>query len=139
MELNIINHATDVPFSFIVEELLTGNIQKSPAKYAVYQKTQGIAAIDLPDMEAAISLHFQRGKLTIEAGVNQDAAIVIRTSWEYVTDLSMIKIRWGLPYYFDEAGRHVLKLLLSGKIKIKGLFSHPVLLNHFTILMSVME
>jgi hypothetical protein len=138
MELNITNNAADVPFSFIVLDLLTGNIGKSEAKYAAYKKMHGIATIDLPDIEAAISLHFNFGKLTIEPGVNNNAAIIIRTQADKVMDLNMLKIRWGLPYYFDEAGRKVLGLLFSGKIKIKGLFTHPVLLTRLTIIMSVM-
>ena len=44
MELNITNNAADVPFSFIVQDLLTGNIEKSEAKYVVYKKMRGIAA-----------------------------------------------------------------------------------------------
>jgi hypothetical protein len=138
MELNITNKAAEVPFSLIVQELLTGNIEKSEAKYTVYKKMRGIAAIDLPDIEAAVSLHFCLGELTIEPGVSQDAAIIIKTSSEKVMDLNLINIRWGMPYYFDEAGRNVLGLLFSGKIKIKGLLSHPVLLTRLTIIMSVM-
>ncbi len=138
MELNITNHASDVPFSFIVQELLTGNIEKSEAKYATYKKMRGIAAIDLPDIEAAVSLHFTSGSLLIEAGVSPDATIVITTSSDNVMDLNTLSIRWGLPYYFDDAGRKVLDSLFSGKIKIKGLMAHPVLLTRLTIIMSVM-
>jgi len=138
MKLNIINHAADVPFSVMVQELLTGNIEKSEAKYAIYQKMHGIVAIDLPDIEAAISLHFNRGSLNIEPVVSRDAAVLIRTSSDKVMDLNLLKIRWGLPYYFDEAGRKVLGLIFSGQLKIRGLFTHPVLLTRFTILMSVM-
>ncbi|MEE9911543.1 MAG: hypothetical protein K4571_07445 [Deltaproteobacteria bacterium] len=138
MDLNITNRAGDVPFSYIVQDLLAGNIEKSEAKYAAYQKMRGIAAIDLPDIEAAVSLHFRSGSLTIEAGVSPDASIVIRTSSDNVMDLNALNIRWGLPCYFDEAGRKVLGLLFGGKIKIKGLLTHPVLLTRLTTIMSVM-
>jgi hypothetical protein len=138
MELNITNHASDVPFSFIVQELLTANIEKSEMKYATYKKMRGIAVIDLPDIETAISLHFNKGSLTIEPGVSPDALILVRTSSDKVMDLNVLNIRWGLPYYFNEAGRKVLGLIFSGKIKIKGLLTHPVLLTHLTIILSVM-
>ena len=138
MNLNITNQAQDVPFSFMVQDLLTGNIEKSQAKYETYKKMNGIAAIDLPDIETAISLHFKKGSLVIEPGVNPDAAVVIRTSSDNVMDLNAINIHWGLPYYFDEAGKKVLGLIFSGKIKIKGLLTHPILLTRLTIIMSVM-
>jgi hypothetical protein len=138
MELKIVNNAQNLPFSFIVQDLLSGNINRSPAKLAVFNKTQGVAAIDLPDIEAAITLIFQRGSLTIEPGIVHNPAIVVKTSYDMVMDLNMLNIRWGLPYYFDVAGRRVLGHLLSGRLKIKGMFANPVLLNNFTILMSVM-
>jgi hypothetical protein len=138
MDLNIINKAQDLPFSFILEELIAGNITKSPAKQNIYKKMKGVVAIDLPDIEAAVTLIFGQGKLTIEAGINGNPDIIIRTSYDLVMDLNMINIRWGLPYYFDEAGRRVLGHILSGRLKIKGMFFHTVLLTRLTIIMSVM-
>jgi len=138
MELNIVNNAVDVPFSFIVQELIAGNIKKSQAKYAVFQKMQGVTAIDLPDIEATITLIFQQGKLTIEPGLVHNPAIIIKTSSDLVTDLNLLNIRWGLPYYFDAAGRRVLGHIIRGRLKIKGMFWHLVLLTRLTMIMSVM-
>ena len=138
MELNITNNASDVPFSSIVQELLARNMERSETKYATYKKMRGTAVIDLSDIETAISLHFNKGSLTIEPGASQGAAILITTSSDRVMDLSALNIRWGLPYYFNQAGRNVLGLILSGKIRIKGLLTHPVLLTHLSIIMSVM-
>jgi hypothetical protein len=138
MDLHVLNNAQDVPFSFIVAELLAGNIEKSPAKQETYKKMNGIVAIDLPDIEAAITLIFGQGKLTIEAGIVQNPAIIIKTSADLVTDLNLLNICFGLPYYFDEAGRRVLGHIFTGRLKIKGMFLHTVLLTRLTIMMSVM-
>ena len=138
MDLNITNKAQDLPFSSIIEELIAGNVAKSPAKQNIYKKMKGVVAIDLPDIEAAVTLIFGQGKLTIEAGIKGNPEIIIKTSYDLVMDLNMINIRWGLPYYFDEAGRRVLGHILSGRLKIKGMFSHTVLLTRLTIIMSVM-
>jgi len=138
VDLNIINHAEEVPFSAIVQELITGNVAQSAAKLATYKKMNGVVAIDLPDIEAAITLIFQRGKLTIEAGITQNSAIVIKTSSDTIMDLNLLNIRLGMPYYFDAAGRRVLSHIFKGRLKIKGMFSHPVLLTRLTIIMSVM-
>lgn len=138
MDLHITNNAQDVPFSFIVAELLAGNIEKSAAKQETYKKMKGIAAIDLLDIEASITLIFDEGKLTIEPGIVHNPAIIIKTSSDLVTDLNMLNIRFGLPYYFDAAGRTVLGHIFSGRLKIKGMFSHTALLTRLTIIMSVM-
>jgi hypothetical protein len=138
MDLHIFNNAADVPFSFIVQDLISGNIEKSTAKQKVYGKMKGIVAIDLPDIEAAVTLIFEEGKLTIEPRIVQNPVIIITTSSDLVTDLNMLNIRWGLPWYFDEAGRRVLEHLFSGRLKIRGMFVHPIFLTRFTIIMSVM-
>ena len=138
MDLNISNNAQDVPFSFIVGELIAGNIAKSPAKQKIYKKMKGIVAIALPDIEAAVTLIFGQGKLAIEAGIVHNPAIIIKTSSDLVTDLNMLNIRWGLPYYFDAAGRRVLGHIFRGRLKIKGMILHLVLLTRLTIIMSVM-
>jgi len=137
MDYSIVNNAEDMPFSFIVQDIIAGNVERSEAKLAVFKKMEGIAAIDLPDIAAAVTLVFQRGKLTIETGIVRNPAIIIKTSSDIVTDLNLLKICCGLPYYFDAAGRRVLGHLLTGNLKIKGLFTHPVLLNRFTDIMSV--
>jgi hypothetical protein len=138
MELNIVNNAADVPFSLIVQELIAGNIAKSPSKQEIYKKMKGVAAIDLPDIEAAVTLIFEQGKLAIEAGIVHNPAIIIKTSSDLVTDLNLLNIRLGLPYYFDAAGRRVLGHIFRGRLKIKGMFFHLVLLTRLTIIMSVM-
>jgi hypothetical protein len=52
--------------------------------------------------------------------------------------LNAITIKFGLPYYFNEAGMTVLKQLAKGELKIKGMFMHPILLTRLTKIMSVM-
>ena len=138
MDLNIINNAVDVPFSHILQGLLAGTIEKSESRQALYRKMKGVIAIELPDIEAAVTLVFQQGRMTLEPGITKNAALIIQTSSDLVTDLNLLTIRWGLPYYFDEAGRRVVGHMFSGRLKIQGLFSHPVLLTRLTILLSVM-
>lgn len=138
MDLNIVNNATDVPFSSIVQDLLTGNVEKSASKQKVYKRMKGVAAINLPDIEAAVTLIFEKGKLTIEAGIVRNPGIIITTSYDVVTDLNLLTIRGGLPYYFDAPGRVVIGHLLHGRLKIKGMFAHNILLTRLTKLMSVM-
>ena len=64
--------------------------------------------------------------------------IVIKTDSDKVIGLNSISIKFGLPYYFDKAGMTVLKQILSGEIKVQGMFTHPVILTKLTKIMSVM-
>jgi hypothetical protein len=132
------NRATGVPFAGILADLLTANLTKRPEKRAVFETMRGAVAIELVDIETAVTLVFATGKLWIEEGIVGCPEIVIRTASDRVMDLNALRIVGGLPWYFDEAGRRVLGHLFSGRLKMKGLFTHPVLLTQLTKIMSVM-
>ena len=132
------NRAEEVPFSFVISELLAGNVQQKPDKMKTLENMYGVVALNLPDIEAAVTLIFAGGKVRIEPGIVGKPDLIINSSSEKIISLNAINIKFGLPYYFDEAGMNVLKQLLSGELKIQGMFTHPVLLTRLTKLMSVM-
>lgn len=132
------NRAGGIPFAGILTDLLLENLAQHPEKRAVFGKMRGAAAIALADIDAVVTLRFSEAGLRIEAGVAEDAALIIRTASERVMDLSVVAIVGGLPWLFDEAGRKVAAHLLTGRLKIEGMFAHPVLLARLTRIMSVM-
>jgi len=138
MEEGFIVNRAEVPFAAILENLLLSNLTQRRSKRAVFDKMNGAVAIDLIDIEAAVTLQFERGKLRISDGVLAGADLVIGTTSDRVMDLNSLRIVGGLPWYFDEAGLKVVGHLLAGRLKIAGMFSHPVLLTRLTKIMSVM-
>jgi hypothetical protein len=136
--VSIENRAEEIPFAAILEDLLRENLAQHPAKRAVFRKMRGTIAIELTDIETAVTLFFEWGSLRIEAGIAGGVALVIRTASERVMDLNALRIVGGLPWYFDAAGRKVLGHLLTGRLRIQGMFSRPVLLTRLTKIMSVM-
>jgi hypothetical protein len=132
------NRAGEVPFAGILTDLLTENLAQHPEKREVFRKMRGDVVIDLVDIETVVTLVFTGGALRIEAGASENPNLIIRTTSERVMDLNTLRIVGGLPWYFDEAGRKVVAHLLAGRLKIEGMFSHPVLLTRLTVLMSVM-
>jgi hypothetical protein len=132
------NRAGEVPFAGILADLLTGNLAQNAGKQAVFRRMRGTVAIDLADIETAVTLFFEGGRLRIEAGISAGPDLLLRTASDLVTDLNALRIVGGLPWYFDEAGRTVVGHLLTGRLKIEGMFVHPVLLTRLTKIMSVM-
>jgi hypothetical protein len=133
------NRAAELPFAGILADLLMANLTQRPEKRNVFERMRGSVAIDLEDIEAAVTLVFTEGKLRIEEGIASRPEIVIRTTSDRVMDLNALKIVGGLPWYFDEAGRRVLGHLFAGRLKISGMFVHLALLTRLTKIMSVME
>ena len=132
------NRAGDLPFAGIIAELLTANLAQHRGKMAAFRRMQGAAAIDLSDIETAVTLHFAGGRLRIVGGIVGSPALVIRTTSDRVTDLNGLTIAGGVPWLFDEAGRRVVAHLLTGRLRIAGMFRHPLLLIRLTTVMSVM-
>lgn len=132
------NRAEEVPFAGILADLLASNLGQRPEKRAIFETMRGSAAIELADIETAVTLCFADGKLRIEEGIAGNPEIVIRTASDRVMDLNALSIVCGLPWYFDESGRRVLGHLFSGRLKISGMFRHPLLLTRLTRIMSVM-
>ncbi|HQG31311.1 MAG TPA: hypothetical protein PLA83_05230 [Deltaproteobacteria bacterium] len=138
MDNLIENNASEVPFSFILSELIESNLKQRPEKMKTFNNLCGAIGIDLKDIEAAVTLFFQGGRLKIEQGIVGKPDLVIRTDSDKVVGLNSITIKFGLPYYFDEAGMAVLKQLISGELKVEGMLAHPVKLTRLTKIMSVM-
>jgi hypothetical protein len=138
MDNLIENNASEIPFSFILSELIESNLKQKPEKMKTFKNLYGVVAIDLKDIEAAVTLFFQGGRLRIEQGIVGKPDLVIKTDSDKVVGLNSITIKFGLPYYFDEAGMTVLKQLVSGELKIEGMLAHPIKLTRLTKIMSVM-
>jgi hypothetical protein len=138
MEEGFIENRAEVPFGAILEELLRANLTQRPEKRAVFDRMRGTVAIDLADIEAAVTLTFGGGRLRIADGIAPGAQLVVATDSDRVMDLNALRIVGGLPWYFDGAGRKVVGHLLAGRLKIAGLLRHPVLLTRLTKIMSVM-
>lgn len=132
------NRAQEVPFSHVLSELLETNVRQNPHKLKTFQGFYGVVGIELADIEAAVTLAFSGGRARIEQGIVGRPDIVIKTDSDKVIGLNSISIKFGLPYYFDEAGMTVLRQILSGEIKVQGMFAHPVILTKLTKIMSVM-
>ena len=132
------NRAGDIPFAGILADLLTTNLTQHPEKLSVFRRMRGVVTIDLADIETAVTLVFDRGKLRIQSEVSACPDLLIRTASDRVTDLNALRIVGGLPWYFDEAGRRVVAQLFTGRLKIAGMFGHLLLLTRLTKIMSVM-
>jgi len=137
-EAIVVNNALEVPFSYILAELLESNLEQNPHKLSTFNRIFGVVTIDLKDIEATVTLIFSGGRVRIEQGIVGKPDIIIRTDSDKIIGLNSISVKFGLPYYFDEAGMTVIKQLLSGELKIEGMLLHPIILTRLTKIMSVM-
>jgi hypothetical protein len=80
---------------------------------------------------------FDAGVLTIHAGIKGIPDLYITAEAETVMNMSNMRIKWGLPYYFDETGQEVFAAMTSGRLSVKGILKHFPSLLRLSRIMSV--
>ena len=117
--------------------LLAQNVERSPQKFDDFRRVESSVLIDVSDLGEAITLSFIGDRCTIHNGARGHARVRIRTDSDTLMALSQLHIgRLGLPNYFDESGKTVLRAMSKGKLRIGGMH-HIATLNRVTRLFSV--
>jgi hypothetical protein len=117
--------------------LLRQNLEQKPYKLKDFNALDIVVGLKVTDLEVEMTLVFRNGRLVIYDGLVIDPKLLITTDSEGMFDLNLIHIRFGLPWYLDAQGRKVLKSLLSGRLKIRGMLTHMGSLTRLTKIMSV--
>lgn len=117
--------------------LLAQNVERAPRKLDDFRRVGADVLIDVVDLGEAITLSFAGERCTIHNGRSGRPRVRIRTDSETLMGLSQLRIgRLGLPDYFDDNGKAVLRALSRGKLRIGGMH-HVATLNRITRLFSV--
>lgn len=120
-------------------DLLRQNLERVPQKMAVAEKLLGSTFIRARDINVEITVNFLgKDGIKISSGKKGSPLLQVETDSITIVDLSRLRVKWGIPLFFDETGRLIVKKLLKGEIKISGMFLHPLytirLLNVFSVM-----
>jgi hypothetical protein len=126
------------PIAAMLAGLITANIEQHPERWDDFHKLSGTSvSIEVPDIEEALTLTFAGDDLVVRNGLRGRPAVSLKADAEVLMALNLVKSGpMGMPNYFDEAGRNVVKALLGGKLKIGGMWRVDTL-NRVTRLFSV--
>jgi hypothetical protein len=117
--------------------LLAQNVERVPRKLADFVRVEADVAIEVKDLGESITLSFSGDRCTVHNGRTGRPRVSITTDSETLMGLSMLHIgALGLPNYFDEPGRNVLRAMRTGRLRIRGM-RHLATLNRITRLFSV--
>ena len=92
---------------------------------------------DFSHLRTDITMVFGHGTLTIHLGIIGRPGLRIEAESETIMNLSNVKLKWGLPYYFDDTGQEIIAAIKSGRLKIKGMVLHFISLVRLSRVMSV--
>lgn len=121
----------------MLADLLRQNLEQKPIKIKYFNRLGLSVAITAPDAEVELTIFFNRGSCVIYDGVVGKPHLHIITESANIMALSATPVRAGLPDPFDSSGRDLIKKLLKGEVKIKGMLRHPLAVTCLTNVFSV--
>jgi hypothetical protein len=131
------NGAKEVGLAVMLSDLIRQNLEQKPEKIDDFNALDAKVLIEARDIEVVVGLEFKRGKLTVSKGSFIKSDLHIITDSATVLDLCLVKIKYGLPYFFDSNGFKILKKLLARQLIIKGLLNHFFVLVRLTKIVSI--
>ncbi len=119
--------------------VLEENIKHNPKKKAIFRAMNTVVVIHVVDIDLAITLDFSYGHLTVYEGIEMTPQVMIKTESAYVLELSNVPMRFGLPNLLSSQGKEMIKLGLSGKLKMSVMPWNLLDVLRLTQVMSVQE
>jgi hypothetical protein len=137
-EIIILPEAPESGLPVMLADLITQNIERGPDKRKPFESLEARVLIEIPDIQTSAGLEFHKGKLIVSKDLSGKPDLHILTDSATLLDLSLLKIKLGLPYFFDRNGFKILKKILSGEIVIKGLLKNFPALIRLTKVVSIL-
>jgi hypothetical protein len=135
--VKVLKDAEEIGLAVMLADLIRQNIEDKPEKAREFSKIKGRVLIEARDVEITVGLKFESGKLTVSKDLKEKPHIRIITDSGSILDLSQVKMKFGLPFVFDETGLKVMKKLATRELVIKGMLLHIPLLIRVTRIVSI--
>jgi hypothetical protein len=119
----------------IMGDLIEQNLARDPARSRLLRPA--VVAIAAIDAEVGVTLRIAPGHVAIVDGLDDAAQIGITATSADLLALTDVPLRFGLPDPLRREGRRVLGDVLAGRVRIRGMMSHPRRLARLTMLLSV--
>jgi hypothetical protein len=137
MKIHLAQGVEEIGLAVMLQDLIIQNMEQNPHKLAYFEKLNIPIGLEISDAAIKLTLEFSNNSLTIHPGIKNRPKLNIKADAESIMNLSNQKIKWGLPYYFDETGRQITAAIKSGRLRVKGMILHFPSLMRFSQVMSV--
>jgi hypothetical protein len=119
----------------MVGGLIDQNLQRDPTRRRLLRLSS--ATITVPDAGVAITVQTSPGGVEIRDGADPAAQVAITADSDRLLGFTAAPLRFGLPDPFDPRGREVIRDVLFGRVRIRGMLTHPRRLARLSSLLSV--
>ena len=137
MEVKVTKSAQEIGLAVMLADLLKQNVADNPIKKQIFNLMKGNVVIKATDADVEVTLHFDKGKLTVYGGKKGKPDLEIESDSETIVNLGQLKTVLFMPVFIDSTGREAVKKMLTRELVIRGMLFHPLLLLQLVNVMSV--
>ncbi len=131
--------AQGVGLATMLADLIRQTIEQNPGKRVDFDRLHTTVGLHVRDAEVTVTLVFEEGRLTVHGADHGEARIRISADAEAVLALCMVKLVRGVPHPLHHHNRRLLRMIVTGEIRIRGIPRNPLQLLRFTRLVSVRD
>jgi hypothetical protein len=114
--------------------LIEQNLIRDPARRPLLRPA--VVTVTATDADVGVTLRIGQGELEIVNGADPHAQLDVSTDSHRLLDLASAPLRLALPDVLDARGRAVITSLLRRRLRVRGLWRHPLLLTRLNRLLS---
>ncbi|MCU1282975.1 MAG: hypothetical protein JWM53_6521, partial [bacterium] len=103
--------AADNGLAMMLQGLLAENLAASADKRRAFDSMSSTFGIVAPDAEVTVTLAFSAGRCTIYDGLRHEPDLVITADSGKIPEMSLLSIRYGMPWLLDENGKNFVRAL----------------------------
>jgi hypothetical protein len=121
----------------LIAGLIEQHLVREPSRANHLRRS--VVVLSVPDAGVEITVRLQPGRVEVRDGGAPDAHLRVSAPSARLLALAAAPLRAGLPDPLDPEGRAVLRDVVTGRVRVRGMLTHPVRLARFASLLSVHE
>jgi hypothetical protein len=114
--------------------LIEQNLIRDPARRHLLRPA--VVTVTATDADVGVTLRIGQGELEIVNGTDPHPQLDVSTDSHRLLGLASVPLRLALPDVLDARGRAVITSLLRRRLRVRGLWRHPLLLTRLNRLLS---
>lgn len=121
----------------MLADLVRANIEADPSRARLLHGVSGRVNVRARDADVEVGMEFRGGQLHIRSSPFPDAKLTIDCDADTLMGMSTVPLRFGMPDVAQSDGRTVVKKMLRGDLKVRGMIRGMPLMIRLQKLLSV--
>lgn len=126
----------------VVAMLLVQNFETFPTRIRLARKLTRPVSINASDVDSTCTISCSSRAVTVFNDAVGQPSVTVKATVDQILDLSQLKMKaFGLlPVgFFTKRGMHILAAIATGKLRVRGLLTHPITALRVIALLSVVS